>query len=133
MYVVINYAYKRSSMKKTSYHLPITASSVMLGLASFGNLLGPKSLVIKYFLGLCALTFLVLILIKLLNHRDKVKEELKNPSVFSTIVTLTMGSMVLTTYLYPFIPIMMEYTWYSLIIIQLNSGISICDFSYFYK
>lgn len=83
----------------------------MLGLAALGNLMGPYSLSLRYFLGsLSALIFISLIL-KVILYPNSLKEGFGNPVVASIFPTFTMGGMLLSTYINPYFPTLALGLW----------------------
>jgi len=91
-------------MKSYLKTLPLPISGLMLGLVALGNLIGPYSSGLRYLLGaLSALIFFSLV-IKVIFFPAALKEGFANPVVASIFPTFTMGGMLLSTYVQPFLP-----------------------------
>lgn len=84
--------------------VPIPMAGLMLALAAAGNLVQSYGEIYRNIFGIAAAILLVLLLAKIIKYPSEVKEELKNPVVASVFPTLTMGMMLLATYLKPFAP-----------------------------
>lgn len=84
--------------------LPIAMAGLMLALAATGNLLVSYGQIYRNIFGILSMTIFLLLLSKMLIYPNQVKEELKNPLVASVFPTLTMGTMLLSTYIKPFLP-----------------------------
>lgn len=83
--------------------LPIPIVGLMLGLAALGNVVQSYSNTIRSVFGLCAGIILILVLAKIAMYTKGVKEALQNPVVASVFPTLSMGIMLISTYLKPYI------------------------------
>lgn len=83
--------------------LPIPIVGLMLGLAALGNVVQSYSNTIRSVFGLCAGIILILVLVKIVMYTKGVKEALQNPVVASVFPTLSMGIMLISTYLKPYI------------------------------
>ena len=94
-------------IKKT----PIPIAGLMLALAAGGNLVQSYGEVYRNIFGTISAIILVLILAKMIKYPNAVKEELKNPVVASVFPTFTMGIMLLSTYIKPFIPTFAFIMW----------------------
>lgn len=79
--------------------LPLPISGLMLALAATGNLLFTYGYVVQNFFGTLSAIILFLILMKILIYPKIVIKELENPIVASVFPTLSMGIMVLSTYI----------------------------------
>lgn len=90
-------------MKDKIKKVPVPLCGVMLGTAALGNLLQSYGEGIRYVCGIFAAFLLVLILMKLVMFPDMIKEDLKNPIMASVAGTFSMGIMILSTYVKPFI------------------------------
>ena len=84
--------------------IPLPMAGLMLGLAAAGNLVQSYGEVYRNAFGIVSALILVFLLAKILIDPAGVKEELKNPVVASVFPTLTMGMMLLSTYIKPFAP-----------------------------
>lgn len=84
--------------------LPLPICGLMLAFAAAGNLLQSYGSLYRNIFGFMSAIILVLFLAKIIKHPSLVKEDLKNPLVASVLPTLTMGMMLLSTYVKPFAP-----------------------------
>lgn len=82
--------------------VPMPMAGLMLALAAAGNLVQSYGELYRNIFGVLSAILLVLLLAKIIAHPGAVKEELKNPVVASVFPTLTMGIMLLATYVKPF-------------------------------
>ncbi|MBZ2174045.1 TDT family transporter [Schnuerera sp. xch1] len=89
-------------MGKTIKRLPIPITGLMLALASLGNLVLSYGNIYRNIFGILSATLLVLIILKITKHPEVVAEELENPVVASTFPTLSMGIMLISTYIVQF-------------------------------
>lgn len=89
-------------MKAFFKKIPLPMTGLMLALAAAGNLVQSYGEIYRSILGAIATILFVLLVGKILIHPGLVKEELKNPVVASVFPTLTMGMMLLATYLKTF-------------------------------
>lgn len=91
-------------MGKLVKKVPVPTSGLMLALAAAGNLVQSYGAFYRNVFGVVSAILLVLLLAKMIKYPSVVKEELKNPVVASVFPTLTMGMMLLATYVKPFAP-----------------------------
>ncbi|WP_313758215.1 TDT family transporter [Tissierella sp.] len=89
-------------MKETIKRLPIPIVGLMLALAATGNLVLSYGEKYRNVFGILSAIILVLVLIKIIMFPKDVSESLDNPVVASVFTTLSMGIMLLSTYLKPF-------------------------------
>lgn len=89
-------------MEQIVKKLPTPIVGLMLGLAATGNLIQSYGNVLRNIFGLISGIILVLILIKIVKYPKGVKEALDNPVVSSVFPTLSMGIMLIATYLKPY-------------------------------
>lgn len=82
--------------------VPLPMAGLMLGLATVGNLVQSYGTIYRNAFGIVSAIILILLLSKIIKYPAIVKEELKNPVVASVFPTLTMGIMLLSTYIKPF-------------------------------
>ncbi len=82
--------------------LPIPIVGLMLGLAATGNLVLSYGDTYRNIFGCLSAILLLLVLIKIVMYQKEVKESLDNPVVASVFPTLSMGIMLLATYLKPY-------------------------------
>lgn len=83
--------------------LPLPIVGLMLALAAAGNLVLSYGNIFKNILGILSVIILFLVLIKILKYPMDVSEALTNPVVASVFPTLSMGLMLLSTYIKPFL------------------------------
>jgi len=79
--------------------LPVPIVGLMLALAASGNLVLSYGKIYRNIFGLISAIILILVLIKITRYTNDVKENLNNPVVASVFPTLSMGMMLLSTYL----------------------------------
>lgn len=91
-------------MNKLVKKVPVPMAGLMLALAAAGNLVQSYGEFYRNIFGIVSAIVLVLLLVKMITYSSVVKEELKNPVVASVFPTLTMGIMLLSTYVKPFSP-----------------------------
>jgi exfoliative toxin A/B len=84
--------------------VPIPMAGLMLALAAAGNLVQSYGAIYRNAFGTVSAILLVLLLAKIIKYPGVVKEELKNPVVASVFPTLTMGMILLATYIKPISP-----------------------------
>lgn len=92
--------------------VPIPMAGVMLGFASLGNLLQSYSEGIRGFCGLISGALLTLLILKVVMFKDMIKEDMKNPIMASVSGTFSMGIILLSTYLKPYLGNGALYIWY---------------------
>lgn len=97
----------RRLIKKT----PIPMAGLMLASAATGNLVLSYGNVYKNIFGIIGGILLVLLLAKLVMIPKAFKEGFENPVVASVIPTLSMGIMILSTYLKPYATSLAYGTW----------------------
>ncbi len=85
-------------MGKIAKTLPLPIVGLMLGLAALGNLVLSYGKIYRNIFGFLSAIILVLVLLKIFMYPSNVKEDLKNPVVASVFPTLSMGIMLLSTY-----------------------------------
>lgn len=81
---------------------PVPIVGLMLGLAAAGNLIQSYGEMYRNMLGIISAILLVLIVTKILKYPDNLKENLDNPVIASVFPTLSMGIMLLSTYIKPY-------------------------------
>lgn len=106
-------------MKKFIKSVPIPLAGVMLGFAALGNLLQSYSETLRYICGGVAGILLLLLLLKLIMYPSMIKEDLKNPIMASVSATFTMGIMLLSVYVKPFIGTAAKYIWLLAIVLHI--------------
>lgn len=105
-------------MDKIIKKVPMPITGLMLGLAAAGNLVQSYGEAFRNIFGVLSAILLVLILAKIIMYPNIVKEELKNPVVASVFLTLTMGTMLLSTYIKPFAPTLAFVMWVASVIVH---------------
>lgn len=105
-------------MKQTIKKVSIPLCGVMLGTAALGNLLQSYSEGIRSICGIFAGFLLVLILLKLIMFPEAVKEDMGNPIMASVSGTFSMGLMIMSTYVKPFIGQAAYYIWIFAIVLH---------------
>ena len=98
-------------MKSIIERMPIPVTGLFLGLAASGNLVQSYGENYRSIFGLLAFMVFIGIVLKLALRGDLVKKELENPVVASVYPTLTMGMMLLATYIKPLMPMVAPYFW----------------------
>lgn len=93
--------------------LPLPISGLMLALAALGNLLLSYGNIYRYAAGTISAIVMVLLLIKIILMPDSVKEGFENPLVASVTPTFSMGLILLSTYIKPYIPTAAYCLWLS--------------------
>lgn len=88
-------------MKGIIKKLPIPIVGLMLALAALGNLVQSYGNTYRNIFGVLSAIILVLVLIKVIKYPSKVIESMDNPVVASVFPTLSMGIMLLATYIKP--------------------------------
>ncbi|MBU5312903.1 TDT family transporter [Tissierella carlieri] len=91
-------------MKEIIKKLPVPIVGLMLALAAMGNLVLSYGEIYRNIFGVLSAIILVLVLVKIIMFPKGVSEALDNPVVASVFPTLSMGIMLLATYLKPFAP-----------------------------
>jgi len=89
-------------MNQIMKKLPIPITGLMLALAATGNLVLSYGNLYRNIFGVLSAVILVLVLIKIIKYPKGVSENLENPVVASVFPTLSMGIMLLATYIKPF-------------------------------
>jgi hypothetical protein len=90
-------------MKELIKKVPVPLCGLMLGTAALGNLLQSYSEIAKNICGIVSAFLLILILLKIICFPSMIGEEMKNPVSASVMGTCSMGIMILSTYLKPYI------------------------------
>lgn len=84
--------------------LPIPAVALFLALAATGNLVLSYGNIYRNIFGIFAGITFILILAKIIKYPKNVAEDLKNPVIASVFPALSMGIMLIATYIKPFKP-----------------------------
>lgn len=98
-------------MKELIRKIPLAMSGLMLALAAIGNLVQSYGEIYRNIFGLTSFVLLAALLLKILLYQRESKEELKNPVVASAFPTLTMGIVLLSTYIKPALPSLAFLIW----------------------
>jgi len=91
--------------------VPIPIAGLILGLASLGNLVQSYGDVYRNIFGIISLVLLLLLLAKIGSDPKSVKDGLANPVVASIAPALSMGIMVLSTYIKSYFPSLAYIVW----------------------
>ncbi|WP_406243575.1 TDT family transporter [Tissierella carlieri] len=91
-------------MKEIIKKLPVPIVGLMLALAAMGNLVLSYGEIYRNIFGVLSAIILVLVLVKIIMFPKGVSEAIDNPVVASVFPTLSMGIMLLATYLKPLAP-----------------------------
>lgn len=91
-------------MNRIIKKLPVPIVGLMLALAATGNLVLSYGNVYRNFFGILSTIILILTLAKIIKYPQDIAKELENPVVASVFPTLSMGIMLLATYLKPMAP-----------------------------
>lgn len=91
-------------MDKIIKKLPLAIVGLMLGLAATGNLVQSYGDIYRNIFGIISAIILALVLVKIFIYPQEVKKSLDNPVVDSVFPTLSMGIMILSTYIKPYGP-----------------------------
>lgn len=91
-------------MKGIIKKLPIPAVALLLALAATGNLVLSYGNMYRNIFGIFAAIILILILAKIIIYPKKVAEDLNNPVIASVFPALSMGIMLMATYIKPLFP-----------------------------
>ncbi len=89
-------------MKNLIKRTPIPMAGLMLALAATGNLVLSYGNSYRNFFGVLSAALLLLLVAKLVTEPGALKEGFDNPVVASVTPTLTMGAMLLSTYIKPY-------------------------------
>lgn len=91
--------------------IPIPMAGLMLALATTGNLVLSYGNTYRNIFGIISAVVLALILLKLIVEPKAIVEGFENPVVASVTPTLSMGIMILSTYLKPYMPSIAYGAW----------------------
>lgn len=89
----------------------IPIGGLMLGLAALGNLVQSYGELYRNIFGVIAAIVFVLIAVKAITDFNGIKESLNNPVVASVAPTISMGIMILATYVKPYFPAVAYGIW----------------------
>lgn len=89
-------------MDKILKKYPVPVVGLMLGLAAAGNLIQSYGEMYRNTFGIISAILLVLMIIKIAKYPKGIMEALDNPVVAGVFPTLSMGIMLLSTYLKPY-------------------------------
>ena len=105
-------------MKGFISRLPVPATGLFLGLAASGNLVQSYGENYRGIFGLVASFVFLALILKMIINKESVRKELENPVVASVFPTLTMGMMLLATYMKPFVPGVAILLWGAAIVLH---------------
>lgn len=91
--------------------IPLPMAGLILGLFALGNLLQSYSPAIRLVFGAIGAILYLLYVIRLVMGIGKLKEELSNPVVAGVFATFPMATMLIATYLKPYIGGAAYYIW----------------------
>lgn len=91
-------------MNRIIRKLPIPAVALLLALAATGNLVLSYGYIYRNTFGIFATIILILILAKVVMYPKNVAEDLNNPVIASVFPALSMGIMLIATYIKPLAP-----------------------------
>lgn len=102
-------------MKKFVKSIPIATCGLSLALAALGNLLRPlpHGDTIRYICGALAFAILIIFAMKIIFDFPHAREEFKTPVPLSVLPTATMATMLLSTYIRPYIGYIALSIWYA--------------------
>ena len=98
-------------MNKIVNKLPIPIVGLMLALGATGNLVLSYGDIYRNIFGCISGIILLLVLIKIILYTKEVVNSLENPVVASVFPTLSMGIMILSTYLKPYNSSLAYFMW----------------------
>lgn len=98
-------------MKKTIERIPLPLAGPMLGFAAMGIMIENYSETLRSICGAMAVCLLILLLIKIGTCLDMVKEELEDPVNCSISAAFSMGLLVLTAYIKPYVGDAVSILW----------------------
>ncbi|MFZ5967399.1 MAG: TDT family transporter [Bacillota bacterium] len=84
--------------------IPVPMAGLILALAATGNLLLSYGSIFRNSFGIVSAIFLILLTIKLVSMPKSLGEGFENPVIASVMPTFSMGLMLLSTYLKPYLP-----------------------------
>lgn len=99
-------------MIKIIKKVPTPMAGVMLGFVSLGNLLQSYGEGLRNLCGIISFALLILLILKVVMFKDMVKEDMKNPIMASVSGTFSMGIILLSTYLKPYLGKGAVFVWY---------------------
>ena len=98
-------------MKNTIERIPLPLAGPMLGFAAMGIMIENYSVTLKSVCGAMAVCLLILLLLKTGTCLDMVKEELEDPVNCSISGAFSMGLLVLTVYIKPYVGDAVSILW----------------------
>ena len=84
--------------------IPLPMAGLMLALAAVGNLVQSYGEIYRNIFGVLSFFLFLMLLGKIVFYPGQVKAELDHPVVASVFPTITMGTMLLSTYIKPYLP-----------------------------
>lgn len=98
-------------MKDLLRKLPLPISGLMLALAATGNLVLSYGNLYRNIFGCISAIILILLILKVITEPKSVTEGLNNPVICSVMPTFSMGIMILSTYIKPYLSGLAYGTW----------------------
>lgn len=92
--------------------LPLVFSGCLLGLAGAGNLIADTWPVLSHLFSLTGLVLWLFFLILHLFNWEETKKELTKPPLLSGMATFPMAGMILSTYVFPALPLVAQGLWW---------------------
>lgn len=92
--------------------VPLPMAGLILAIFALGNLLKPYGDIVRNVLGLIGGILYLIYLIKLIVLNTKLSEPLENPVIASVFPTFTMATMLVATYIKPYVPALAAPIWY---------------------
>lgn len=99
--------------------VPTPIAGLMLALASAGNMMKPRSDILRIIFGFIALIIFIILIMKVIKNFKTIKEEFNNVAIGSVMPTFSMGTMVLSTYIFKFSPTIATTLWYAGVILHI--------------
>ncbi|MDO4679961.1 MAG: hypothetical protein Q4A55_01620 [Aerococcus sp.] len=90
-------------MKDKLSHLPLPITGLMLGTFALGNLLQSHHPLIRMGCGIIGIGIFILITLRILLNWDQLQRERKQVLMASVFPTYSMSTMLLATYLKPYL------------------------------
>ncbi|MDW7667345.1 MAG: TDT family transporter [Bacillota bacterium] len=106
-------------MNKLIKNTPIPIAGLMLGLAAAGNLLQSYGTSYRYILGALSGIIFIILTLKAISNPKCIKEGFQNPVVASVMPTFSMGVMLLSTYINPYLQTAAKIIWFAGLIIHI--------------
>lgn len=92
--------------------LPIPIAGLILSMFALGNLLQSYSNEVRLCIGAVALILYLIFILKIVVLNCKLKEVLENPVIASVLLTITMATMLISTYAKPYSQALANVIWF---------------------